>query len=398
MADLKSRLNTSTTPGKKKDPRYTPLSERLSDASADEIINEMSRLSSGEEIERKPYEPNPQYEQERKAAKESYEQGQSRARTGEVLAHLADAFSRLGAAAYGQNTGTDMSRTQFARPASFEGTKDRNLQEYLQAIKETGSKEELEKEKLREEASSGKEAYGRKFDTLQEALRKKYREKDTGREDARERREQQRQDDLLYREQRKDSGAQERSLASREEATNQLTNELLREDLRGKDKERIAAKLGPVAAKAGVDLNQAIEATEKLKEEQPGWFGRTFQGKKAASAEEMRKNLYNQLKGDLDTLKAQQSKRGERLRFSTKPMSMDEEEEIRKIQAANANGNGQNGVQGQQGAQGQPQQPQAPSAPTTNSGMVKMKAPNGTVGEIPADKVKDAEAKGFTRV
>jgi hypothetical protein len=40
--------------------------------------------------------------------------------------------------------------------------------------------------------------------------------------------------------------------------------------------------------------------------------------------------------------------------------------------------------------------PAAPSAPP--AGAVRMRAPNGKIGAIPADKVRDAEARGFTRV
>lgn len=366
MADLSTKLNTPIEDEKKKN-KYPTIRDRLAEATPEDVINEMQRISNDQTFQRKPYEANPQYEQERGTAKDAYKEKQDRARTAEVISHLADAFSRFGAAAYGQNTGTDMSRTQFARPGSFEGTRDRNLSEYMQSLKEIGDKEGIEKERLREEAAAGKEDFGRKQDTLQEALRKKMRDRELGKEDnriaTRDRKESQEKDDLLYREQRKDVGFQGKSLAERERATNQLTDELLREDLKSKDKEKIAAKLGPLAAKAGVDLNAAIEATDKLKDEQPGFFGKLV-GKKGKDATELKKNLFDSLKGDLDALKSKQAAREKRLRFSTKPMSLEEEEAL-------------NGTQ--------------PTSPETQSSatVVKVQGPSGQIAEM----TREAAAK-----
>lgn len=137
------------------------------------------------------------------------------------------------------------------------------------------------------------------------------------REERDARREQEREDRTLYGSQVRDVGKSLQDVVSQKQATNQLIDELSREDLSGRDQEKIATKFGPLAAKAGISIEQARTVVSDIQDKQPSWY----QSGKGDSPEQIRAKAFQTLQPDLERRLQELQQRRDQLSNSPRPIT-----------------------------------------------------------------------------
>lgn len=286
---------------------------------------------------------------ERDRAEELYDKARSRNEWLEVAQTLAAAMAQLGAAQAGAAQGVavraaPIAMTDYgARTARSERALERRLRniEQDEASRERAAKEE-----------TGAKEFNIRMQLEQEKLRERQAEKaaQAGKETA--------EDRQLRSLQASDLKTQLQQKQKELESASQLANQLAMEkDFSSKSLKKLEEKTPGLLAKAGVDAADLAQIEQEATER--GYIWDTVDEKKKAQLVKERildkkREEINNLRSALDSV-------------------------IR-------------------GRQAQPAAATIPAAQPATSGMVKMRAPDGRVGEIPAGQVQAAEAKGFTRV
>lgn len=325
-------------------------------------------------------------EQQEQEAQRLYNERADRAEWLSLADRIGNALVRYGAAQSGLKSGVDMTQINYGPGYDQKAAQERAARDYEMTLGSLGRKRgalkdlsAAEQAKLDREARAAEVPYetekyllGQHTDTYQqrlrddEAFRRRQAELETqaARDRAREEREAKRTEtaaDKQLQAQRYGDLQKELKQARDEEAAAAQAAQVLasQKDLGKKSAEKVMTSYPGIMAKAGITPEQMSSIQERATEK--GWIWDSIDEKKRQQLiqEEIIKPKQEQVKNLRQALDSLLQKK-------------------------------------EPGAAAPMESPvTSPAAP---AGAVRMRAPNGAIGSIPADKVKDAEAKGFTRV
>lgn len=311
----------------------------------------------------------------------------------EVAQSLSRAVTQYGAAQSGMRTGRDMSNLNMGPGIDYGARSDRAFRDYSQQVKNAQDSSVLQRQNYQDKLANSKLDYaqqsepyslGAKLASANELETERYgkavdvegiRDDRRAREErAREEREAHREEVRLGESDRKYQATDlktalqgaEKKLQAAQAIGNQAATD---DDLNSKSKNKIKEKYGVLAADAGIDPEALANIGEQSKDS--GLFGTGFftsqdPKKKSALIQEQvvkpRQEAVDRIREQLRALSTRQSTG-------------------KQLQSEDSNST-----------------VSPPSQSKTSSGTVKMKAPNGQIGDIPEASVSAAEAKGFTRI
>lgn len=376
MADVLNKTKTKSIP-------QNSLAQELQKPQADQYLQQLDELSKDQETARGVPDDTRQTLQDAvNQARQAYQDKVTQNEWQQVAQTLGNAVAQFGAAQSGMKSGRDMSNLNFGPGIDYNARSDRAFREYQTDLGNAANADAMNRQQFADTAASKKEQYGRREDYLKEALRTarereqeggrlaraqssentQYR-RDVARDAQKEGREDRRQVDAQRKMELQDLNKQELDLAGKLQAARSLANTMQSDDdLSNKSKEKLQSQYGAVAAKAGIDADQLAQIGEQSKDKGVLGTGILRREDKAKKSQLVNDQVVAPIKNMLDAIKQrkQQLISGQQVEKDTSIST--------------------------------------PAAPAQDSGMIQMKAPDGRVGQIPADKVKDAEAKGFTRV
>jgi hypothetical protein len=337
------------------DSKNNKKQQALPKKEADAYLQDLETLSADPRYNEPGSPARESLKQAMEKARELYQERASRNDWGEVAQTVGRALAQYGAARSGMRSGQDMSNLPMGRGIDFGSRGDRLLQEYRQDIANARDLDQLDRQAAQEARQTGQKEYGRKEDYLKTALSiARGREEEQARlarERAGDARSDSRESLADKRLQLQDIREQEKLLQKQLQARQQLVNELGREeDLSPRSAKKLQEKYGQLAAQGDVDLNQ-LQA-ELVSTDKPGRLWGTN-----PDPEARKKKLADKVE-EIKALLAETRKAREQLLGPVAP------------------------------------QKQAPQEPR----MVRMRAPDGTIGEVPEAQVEAALRAGATRL
>jgi len=336
--------------------------KKLSQKSAKEILDDLETLSSNEELIG-PQTPERQTLQQAMArAKQMYQDRATANEWGEVAQTVGQALARAAAAREGLKTNRDMSNLNMGPGFDFQNRGNRLFKEYQQEVQDAQELDKLDRAGTEEQQGFNQKRYGRQENSLETALRLA---RDKEEEQNRLARERLGKDGDTARESKQDARLQLQDLRQQEQdlkkqllARQQLANELTREeDLTPKAAKKLQEKYGSLAAQGDLDL--AGLQSELTSTDKPGRLWGTNPDPEARRTTLGSK--VQEIKQMLDEVRARK-------------------EQLLGASAAPAVA------------------PTQKPTTSTPAGMVKLRAPDGTVGLVPEAQVKAALQAGATLV
>jgi len=344
-------------------------------------------------------------------AKQLYKDQADRNDWYQVAQTLGRAVTQFGAATAGLHTGHNMASLDMGPPIDYEQRNQRALGEYKQDVANATLEDRLNRQDELDRQRALDDEYKKRSGALSAglgaALRGETLESQENRADARNRtlaarqdaleaRRAKREDErankddlrsrmLQQRQQLHDLDQEEKTLAGQIQAGRTLANEMgQEEDLGSKDYKKMQEKFGGLAAKADVDLQSAMNDYNKnAPKRNRKVLGIDIPGTETVDTEQARPALYDAL-GLSDKIKKLQDIRAKKQAL------------IGNTSGGPASDTTQPSTPSTASTQPAPSAP--PPSPSTPGGRVKVRAPNGTVGTIPAEQVQQALSQGYTVV